>query len=392
MHQFAAEGRDPVLLKFQLEAQGFFVFSVSVDDGGGTIFSGLSKFMGSGFGIRDLVRLSRQLSVMLKSGLSLTRAIETLSSQPSGGGLRDVLRAVVSEIRSGRSLSYALSKFPEIFPVLFVQTVHAGEMSGSLAEVLNRLSAHYERSRKLRATLMQAMIYPSVLLLLSMAILGYLVVGVLPKFSDIFFQMGSEMPIYTQVVLGLSDFLRSRLALLALVVFAMVYEFRAWHASLTGRLRFDSFLLGIPLLGDLILKFTVSNMSRTLATLIAGGLPLVESFRVVVSSVENQSLYRAFARAVPVLEGGGAFSVAAEETGVMPEMALSMMRAGEESGSLSVMLSNMADYYDDEVSEKSMALAALAEPILMLGTALCAGLLVLSIFLPVLQMSMSVKF
>lgn len=385
------EGRDERNLRQNLEGQGYFVFSVTPDVNPSSLSGIFSRFL-RGKRDKQLVSFCRQMATMLRSGVALDRALILLSEQSAEPGLRGLYSRMAADVRTGMSFSDIMAKNPENFPELLVRSIKAGEAAGSLPEVLLNHSRFTEAQRKLRTTITQAFVYPGFLLAVSLAVLAYLLISVMPKFKEIFSSMGAQLPWITRFVLGLSDFFVNNLPLLLVVAFAVFYEVREWLHTIDGRRVFHGYLLKFPIVGNLILKYSLLRIISTMTTLLRGGLSLTEALRIVVSTVDNQVLYESLQSTIPRVEEGVPLSEALAATGYYPQMVDQIIRVGEESGSLVELLDGLGEHYQVEVSELADLLAAAAEPALMLGTALVAGTVIIAMFLPVIQMSMSVKF
>ncbi|PKK90949.1 MAG: hypothetical protein CVV64_04045 [Candidatus Wallbacteria bacterium HGW-Wallbacteria-1] len=385
------EGRDESTLRENLEKQGYFVFSVIPDSNHSSVAGIFSRLL-RGKSDKQLIAFCRQMATMLRSGLSLDRALALMSDQSDDVVVRGLYGRMAADVKTGLAFSDIMGKNPDHFPELLVRSVKAGEAAGSLPEVLNNHARFTEAQRKLRSTLTQAFVYPGFLLMVSVCVLAYLLVSVMPKFREIFTSMGASLPWITQFVIGISDFLVDRSPLLLVVLFALIYELREWYATTSGRRKVHGFFLKLPIIGDLILKYSILRIISTMTTLLRGGLSLTDSLRIVVSTVGNQVLYESLQSTIPRVESGVPLSEALSSTGHFPQMVDQIIRVGEESGSMIELLDGLGEHYQIEVSELTELLATAAEPALMLATALVAGTVVISMFLPVIQMSMSVKF
>jgi type IV pilus assembly protein PilC len=391
LQNIVAEGRNIDEASRKMQEQGYFILDIQE----------ISAFKSSGkslltsrsfFSEKDLISFTRQLSSLLKSGLSLIESVSLLANENKNPRVEVFYNSLLNDLRSGLDFSDSIAKFPDTFQSIYLQSVYAGEKSGSYTEVLDRLGDHYERSRRLRSSVIQSMIYPAILFGIASMIFLYMIFSVIPKFGDVLKDMGDSLPFYTSILLDTSAFIKEKIILILVIVFALGFELREWIRSSSGKSYFDNKIINTPFLGRLVLEYNLVSICRTLSTLITGGVSLLEALKIISVSINNQKVYSDFSKLIPHVESGGSFSEGLKRHSGFPEMASKMVKVGEETGSLSLMLMNTAEYYDKELTEKIITVTSVLEPLMLVFTALITGGIVISLFLPVIQMSMSVKF
>jgi type IV pilus assembly protein PilC len=334
---------------------------------------------------RELVVFTRQFSTMLGAGLPLVQTLATLAEQ-SPEGLGEIAVDVRRQVEAGQSLSSALERFPKTFNRLYVALVRAGEVSGNLEVILDRLAVYLERADSLRRRVTNALTYPAVIL--SMVILlgmGFLVF-IIPLFQGIYDNFGAQLPLPTQVVVALSTFFRDYWWILALVIAAVAFFVKFYGDTAEGRLRLDRAKLGAPVFGKLFIRVAVARFTRTLGTLVRSGVPIMDGLAITAATVGNRVLERAVLETRRAIGEGRTFAEPLAATEVFPPMVVAMIAVGERTGRLEEMLSRVAEFYDDEVEVAVANLSALLEPMLMVILGIVVGGLVVSMYLPIFQM------
>ena len=378
-------------LKQALLERGFFIISEQI------IEKSLSEKIlavfpfGRGVSYSELTEFTKLLRTLLKAGLPLKDSLDVLLDEVSTGGLNRALLQVQGDIEEGISFSRALARHPGIFPEIYVKTVIAGERSGALESVLDRLGSHFSNIIAVRRKITAALIYPAVLLVVCMVAVIYLLIWVMPDFAELFHSLDVSLPIYTQFVLWLSSFLGRWLPAFVFATGIGIFFFVKFAGTSAGRLSIDRFKLRIPLVGNLEEKFAYSQFARTLSTLVNGGIPLVESLGVVLESLENKALAEKLERLPRDIERGDGFAKALRSIPGIPAMMPKVIHVGEESGNLGEMLSNLADYYDEEISTLTGTLTALIEPMLFLFMASVVGSMVISLLVPMLTAASNIR-
>jgi general secretion pathway protein F len=331
--------------------------------------------------------LTRELSTLLRAGLPLDRALEILIGLAQTPQVTEMLTSVRNEVRGGAALSKAMEKYPRAFSNFYLGMIRAGEASGALGPVLERISEFMERSKDLKETVKSALIYPTILVLVSITSVLLLLVFVVPQFSQMFEQSGKALPLPTQLVIGAGNFVRSYWWAVPLLAFA-VYRYFAWQMSQGDRrLVWDRRFLGLPLAGDLLTKVEIARFARTLGTLLTNGIPLLPAMGIVKDTVGNTVIAAGLDSAREQLKAGQGLTKPLMAQGIFPQLAVHMISVGEETGQLDEMLTRVADVYDREVSLAVRRLLALLEPVMILGLGLVIGGIIVSILLAILKVN-----
>lgn len=330
---------------------------------------------------------NQQLVSLLKAGLPLLQSIEILLERQEHPVFREVLGNVRERIRSGVSLSDAFLDHGDLFPKLYATSLRAGEKSGDLEGVLRRFLAYEKTLGALRRKVVGSLVYPAVLVVLSSGVILVMMTYVIPRFTEFYAGFGAgSMPLPTRIVIGLATFLRQNIVLEIVGLVAAVLGSRVWMATDAGRRAVHTFILRVPLVGEIVQKYSVSQFARSLATLLAGGNALVPSLEIASTSVGNQRVAHRVAGIIQFVREGEALWQALEKTGEMTPLTIEMVKVGEATGSLEEMLTNVADFYDDEIDTRLARLVTLIEPaILVIMGGVIAGLL-LSAYLPLFSL------
>ena len=334
--------------------------------------------------LKELNEFTKLIRTLLKSGMPITDAIDVFLDDADDTPLNRALREVHQDIREGISLSRALGRHPDIFPDIYIKTVVAGEKAGAIDNILKRLSDYFTSSLAIRRKVMAAMIYPTILLTVSSLAVVYMVIAVVPEFASLFRSLDAPLPLMTSLLLSASEFLGEWFLLLfclGMLVFAGVVSYAQ---SPEGRRKIDRFKLKIPLVRDLEKNFAYSQFARTMSTMVEGGIPILDSLKVVLDSLENKVIAKRFAVLPELLEKGLGFGKALKSIPGTPTIMVRVVTVGEESGNLGEMLDNLAEHYDEEITELTDTVTSLIEPILFLGMALVVGTLVVALLYPVL--------
>ena len=341
----------------------------------------------SGVSISELAVMTRQFSTLISAGLPLETSLVALYEQTDDQKLKEILSEVRNRLSEGSSLHAALEEHKSVFSDLYVSMVRAGEASGTLDVVLDRLADFLEKQLELTSKIRGAMIYPAIMFVVGMGVLVFMMTFVIPKVADIFEASNKALPFVTVVLIGASDFLRENFALL-LVFMAVVFFFAHRYVNTpSGKKIYDTLSLRIPVFGKMSSKVMISRFTRTLATLLSSGIPLLDAVKVSESVLGN-SLYVDNIRDVRVkVAEGSAFGDCLGQTGIFPPLVVRMVSVGEEAGKVEVMLSKVADMYDTEVDGMLSTLTSLLEPVMILIMGVIMGFIVFAILLPVLNLT-----
>jgi len=341
---------------------------------------------GSGITTRDVVIFTRQFATMINSGLPLVQALDILSEQTENKALKDVTRAVVYDVESGHTLADALRKHPKAFSELYVNMVAAGEAGGILDTILLRLATFMEKNDALVRKVKGAAIYPAVIFSVAIVAVVVLLIFVIPVFRSMFADVHMELPLPTRIVIGASDFLKSFWWLLGLGGGALVYGVRKYYATPGGRLNLDKAMLAFPVLGDVIRKSAVSRFTRTLGTLIASGVSILDGLEITAKTAGNRVIHDAVMESRASIAGGETIAAPLQKSKVFPPMVISMIAVGEQTGGLDEMLSKIADFYDEEVDAAVEALLSLMEPVMIVLLGVVVGGMIVAMYLPIFGM------
>lgn len=383
------DARDEHSAAGQVQAMGLIPISIRLSSGSGSAGSGNSIRLFSRHSVsqKHLGELTRELATLLRSGLTLDRALDILIGMSHTPALKSLMTTLRDDVRGGLALSKAMAGFPDVFDRFYLGMIRAGEAGGALGSVLERISAFMERSKELRDIVSSALIYPAILVFAAAGSVLLLLIFVVPQFSEMFEQSGQALPLPTQLVIGAGEWLRSFWWSIPLVSWLIYQYFRWQFQSPERKLVLDRRLLRLSLIGDLIVKVEVARFSRTLGALLTNGQPLLQALTIVIDTVENRVLATSLAAAREQLKAGQGLSKPLMSQAVFPPLAVHMIGVGEETGRLDEMLVRIADVYDREVALAVKRMLALLEPVLILGLGLIIGGIIVSILLAILKVN-----
>ncbi len=342
---------------------------------------------GKRVGQKQIMLLTRELASLLEAGLTLDRSLQILLELTDDPPLAQLLSSVQEQVRSGSPFSAALEAQSGLFSPLYVNMVRAGEASGVLQAVLTRLADYLERSDELRSSIKSALVYPTILLVVAALSVAMLLVYVVPQFAQLFDDMGEALPLATRIVIGIGDLFRGYWWALLLAILALIAAAKARLARPETRYAWDKRLLSMPLVGDLLGKVEAARFSRTLATLVENGVPLLKALSLVKDVLSNRIVAEGVEVAADNLRHGRGLAQPLMEQGVFPKLAMQMMKVGEESGKLDAMLSKVADMYDQEVKNTVQRLLTLLEPLLIVGLGVIVAAIIMSILVAILSVN-----
>jgi type IV pilus assembly protein PilC len=346
--------------------------------------------MGASFGRvsgRDLAVFCRQFATMIDAGVSLVRCLSVLEEQSGSARLRAIIREIQAAVESGETLSRALGRWPRVFGNLFVGLIRAGEVGGVLDETLNRLATFMEENEALRRKVKSAMTYPVLVMTFALIVVIGLVTFILPQFVEVFRDLGIDdnLPRPTQILVQISEFLTTRWYMLVGGVVLFVVGFSQYIHTRIGRRHWDWVRLKIPIFGKLNHKICIARFSRTLSTLLASGVPILQALETVAGTVDNEIIADAILAARAAIREGEQIGDPLQRSGMFPPMVVQMVAIGEETGSLDAMLSKIADFYESEVDATLASLTAALEPILIISLGFVVGFIVISMFMPLIH-------
>lgn len=337
----------------------------------------------------DLVIFSRQFTTLIESGIPVVECLSILQDQTENPYFKGVISLILKDVREGSALSDALGKHKRVFPDIYLSMVEAAEASGNLPDILDRVSVYLEKSSALKKKVTSALYYPVIIILMSIAITGFLVVKVIPTFKDIFSTLGGELPLPTKILISFSDAVRTKetAALMIAVVVGGVFIFKTYIKTSAGARKFDRLLLKLPVVGELLRKMAIAKFARTFSTLVKSGVSIIKCLDIVGRTSGNKIIEDAVMEAKIAIQEGQPISVPLEKTGVFPVMVTKMVAVGEKSGRLEEMLSKIAQFYEEQTDAMVAGLASLIEPLVIAFLGIIVGGIVVALFLPIIKMT-----
>jgi type IV pilus assembly protein PilC len=337
--------------------------------------------------LADLVIFTRQLATMVDAGLAMVQSLQALSEQSENKLMREVIKDVTTRVEGGDSFSEALLKHPKVFTKLYVSMVGAGERGGLLAEILSRLATYLENTARLRKKVKSSMMYPAAVTVVAIGITIFLLVKVVPTFSDIFSQLGGKLPTPTQYLINVSNALRNNFIYFMVVAGAIIGGWLYYIKTPVGRKFWDARRIRLPIFGSIAHKICLARFARTMASLVRSGVPILEVLAIVQNTVGNVIMEAAIKNAASDIERGEGISNALSKHPIFPTMIIRMMSAGEQTGKIDTMLERVADFLDEEIETTLSGLTSLIEPLLIVFLGVVVGGIVICMFLPIFKLS-----
>jgi type IV pilus assembly protein PilC len=342
---------------------------------------------GSGVSAKELAIFTRQFSVMIDAGLPLVQCLEILASQQENKTFQKVLTGTRGSVEGGATLSAAMRQYPKVFDSLYVNMVEAGETGGILDTILQRLSSYIEKNVKLQRAVKSAMVYPVGVLTVAGGVIILLLWKVVPIFATLFAGLGVDLPLPTKIVIGMSNMIGSIFGLLALVAFgAILFGIKVWYGTPQGRYAIDATILRLPVIGILMRKIAVARFTRTLGTLIASGVPILEGLDITAKTAGNAVVEKALQQVRKSLEEGKSLTEPLKDSNVFPGMVTQMISVGEQTGAMDAMLQKIADFYEEEVDAAVKDLLTALEPVMIVFLGVVVGGVVISMYLPLFSL------
>ena len=335
----------------------------------------------------ELVVFSRQLATLIDAGIPLVQALGILEEQIENKYLGRVILSVRKDIESGVSLPDALAKYPEVFSELFINMIKAGEASGMLDEILQRLAAYFEKTSSLIRKIRSGMVYPTIVVVMAVLITAVLLIKVVPTFKGIFEMLGGKLPLPTLILIKVSDFLRRFFLLFILILIGGGFLFKQYINTEKGRYRFDKKKLDLPVIGVLFRKIAIARFSRTLSTLVKSGVNIINALEIVGKTSANKVIEEAVNKCSRAIREGEPISVPLSQSGVFPPMVCRMISVGEKTGQLDNMLTKIADFYEEQVDTAVAGLVSMIEPIVIVFLGVVVGGIVISLFMPIFKIT-----
>ena len=335
---------------------------------------------------KDLAVFCKQFSAVLNAGVTIISALEMMSEQLENKTLKRALQEAQAYVQKGGTLADAFKLNPKVFPPIMINMTAAGEMSGNLEICFDRLTTHFETANALHSKVKGAVTYPIVILIVVVAVVAVLLVGVIPQFSQMFDDLGSELPAATQMLVNLSDFLQHKWYILVIIVAAIVFGLKAFGKTEPGSLMYAKIGIKFPLFGNLTIKSAAATFSRTMATLMASGISLIDAVEQVAKMINNRIIREALLDAKTQIAKGVPLSKPLRDCGIFPPMLPQMTKIGEETGNIEDMMDKVADYYEMEVNDATDGLTAAMEPLIIVIMGVVVGGIVMAIYSPMLSM------
>jgi len=380
---YAAENE--ARLRHELEEKGLYVLALQPK---GAI-AGLSLRLPQRATVsgREFLIFNQELATLLKAGMPLVQSLDLVKRRVESPTFRSVLDDVYERVRSGSALSDAFAAHQTLFPSVYTASLLAGERSGSLDSVLRRFVEYTKIITTVKRKTVSALVYPVILITLALVLVSIIVLKVVPAFSEFYQSFGADLPLITRIIVRVSDVLRQDFLLILIVVSASVLAAAAWIRQPGQRVRLDHMILRVPLLGEVARKFAASQLARTLATLLSGGLPLVNALDISAKSIGNRFLANEVGQVAARVREGSSLAAALEARGTFPDVTVKMAEVGESTGALQDMLNTVADFYDEDIASSMERFVTLVEPVLLVIMGIVIAALLLALYMPLIQLS-----
>ena len=335
----------------------------------------------------DIILFARQFSTMIDAGLPIIQCLDILYTQQQNPTFRKMLKEIKESVEGGATLAEALKKFPKHFDDLFVNMIAAGEAGGILDAILRRLAAYMEKAAKLKAKVKGAMTYPIVTLLVAVLVLAVILIFVIPVFEEMFADFGGELPTATKIVVAMSDMVKSKAVYILIAIIIGVFAYKKFYSTEKGMRVIDDLVLKFPVFGDLLRKVAVAKFTRTMGTMLASGVAILEALDIVAKTAGNKTIEKAIYDVRTGIAEGRTMADPLMESNVFPPMVCQMISVGESTGALDAMLEKIADFYDEEVDQAVENLTSLIEPFMLVFLGVTIGGLVVAMYLPIFKMA-----
>lgn len=367
----------------QLRARGLTILSLRADEAG----SAVGRSGGRPPSRQDVLAMTTELAVLLRAGLPLDRSLKVLIDMASLPSMEALLKDVLKAVKDGKALSTALEPYVDLFGRFYLSMVRSGEASGEMSSVLDRLVAYLEEAKANRDSVVSALVYPAILLVVAVLSVVVMLVFVVPQFEALFNDMGDSLPVLTRFVIGAADFVAAWFWVLLVAGVLVVMALRNWMRSDAGKQRVHRGLLSAPIAGGIVFEFEIARFARTLGTLLGNGVPLLRALQIAIETVENVVLREALGALTPAVKSGQRMSIALEETRMFTPMVIQMTRVGEESGALGTMMLELAKVFDDHVNAGVKRSLTLLEPLLILTMGALIAVIIIGILMGILSVN-----
>lgn len=376
-----------------LRQEGYLIIRVMEVKAKGGLFSKdrLRATRGGRVKLDDIVVFSRQLATMVEAGVPLVQSLSILAEQVENSNLQKAIFMVRDDVESGKSLSEAIDKHRKIFSNLFVSMVRAGESSGRLEEILDRLSTYIEKTSMLQKKIRSALVYPAVVSIMAVLITFGMMTYVIPQFANIFVSLNAPLPGMTRLLISVSDFMRTNVIAIVVGTIGVIFLFFRLIKTKLGRFWFDGQKLKLPVFGPLFLKVAISKFSRTLATLVKSGVPILNALEIVAKTAGNVRIEKIVVEVRDSIKGGESINAPLSKKKIFPPMVVRMIAVGEETGELDKMLVKIADFYDVQIDNTVSSLTAMIEPFVIAFLGIVIGAIVIAMFLPIFSLTSAIR-
>lgn len=368
----------------ELQAGGALVISLNTAS---VLDKDIEIHIGAAVKPRELSIFCRQMESILNAGVTVIEALGMLGDQTENKSFQKAIIGVRDMVQKGETLSRAMAEYPKIFPEIMVHMITAGEASGSMEVAFNRLALQFEKSAHLKSLIVKSMIYPIVLICVIIVVVAVMMIKIVPTFTDTFDELGAELPGITLAVMAVSDFFVGYWYILLGVIILLAFILKSFKKTETGAMLFGRMSLKMPLFGNLTIKSACASLTRTLSTLMAAGITLVEAIKIVQKIVKNAVVQKALERAERDVTEGRPLATSIEESEVFPPMVYQMIHIGEETGNMETMLDKISEYYEEEVEMATQSLLAAMEPMIIIAMAVIVVPIILAIMLPMLSIN-----
>jgi type IV pilus assembly protein PilC len=379
-------GQNPDEVRHRLQEQGFLPIAVRSRSWS---FS-LRRKRRQTVKADDFILFNQQFVALIRAGLPILKSLDLLKDRISNPLLQKHISDVRERVFSGALLSEAL-RAQSVFPTVYVASIYAGERSGNLVEVINRYVQYEKTILTVRKKFLNSLIYPAFLVVLAIVMIGIILTYVIPRFGELYRDLNTPLPVTTRILIATSETIQANLVLILPALIGGIIAIRLWFGSSRGRRHLDQFKLKAPIVGNLWTMFSMAQLSRTLSTLLQGGIPLVAALETAREASGNLLIEESIRGAIVQVREGKALSDSLEKTGHFPELALEMVRVGEQTGSLPDMLNHVADFYDEDVNIKSTALLGWVEPLILLCVAVFIATVLVSLYMPIFSLGSSIQ-
>ncbi|MDX2454769.1 type II secretion system F family protein [Desulfosarcina sp.] len=336
---------------------------------------------------RDVILFCRQFSTMIDAGLPIIQCMDILHAQQENATFKKMLKSIKEQVESGATLADSLKKYPQQFDDLFVNMVSAGEAGGILDTILRRLSAYMEKAARLKSQVKGAMTYPIVTMIIAVAVVAVILVFVIPVFQQMFDDMGGALPPITQIVVAMSEFVKSKIHWIVIGIVIFIFAFKKYYKTEKGHKMVDATVLKLPVFGLLIRKVSVAKFTRTMGTMLSSGVAILEALDIVAKTSGNKTVEQAIYTVRSGIAEGRTMADPLAESGVFPAMVCQMISVGESTGALDAMLEKIADFYEEEVDQAVDNLTSLIEPFMLVFLGVVIGTLVVAMYMPIFKMA-----